>query len=49
MGNLVLERIIILKMSIKEILCENVDWVNLLQDRVWWWFLVNPVMNFKIP
>jgi hypothetical protein len=28
---------------------EDVDWIYLLQDRSWWWTLVNTVMNLQVP
>jgi hypothetical protein len=28
---------------------ENVDWIDLAQERDQWWAVVNTVMNFQIP
>jgi hypothetical protein len=38
-----------IKMDLKEIVLEGVDWINLVQDRDWWLALVNKVMNLWIP
>jgi hypothetical protein len=27
----------------------GMDWINLAQDRGWWWALVNVVMNLQVP
>jgi hypothetical protein len=35
-----------IKMHIREIGYENVDWIHLAQDRVQWWALVSMVMTF---
>jgi hypothetical protein len=37
-----------IKMDLKRIMCEDVDWIRLAQDRVQWWTLVNMVMNVQI-
>jgi hypothetical protein len=29
--------------------CECVDWINLVQDRVHWWASVSTVMNLRVP
>jgi hypothetical protein len=34
-----------IKMDIKEIWCDGVDWIHLAQDTLQWRALVNPVMN----
>jgi hypothetical protein len=36
-------------MDVREIQLEVVDWINLTQDRDWWWALVNTVMNLLVP
>jgi len=35
-------------MDLREILCQDVDWINLAHDRVAWWVLVNTVMNIQV-
>jgi hypothetical protein len=37
------------KMDLKEIGWDGVDWIDLAQDRDQWRALVNTVMNFMIP
>jgi hypothetical protein len=34
-------------MDRREKVFEGVDWINLAQDRDWWWAFVNMVMNFR--
>jgi len=36
-------------MDLKETECVDVDWIGLIQDRLWWKALVNMVMNLWIP
>jgi hypothetical protein len=36
-------------MNLKEIVCKGVDWIQLTQDMVQWWTLVNTVMNLQVP
>jgi hypothetical protein len=36
-------------MDLKEIRCEDIDWIHMAQDRVHWWALVNMVMNLQVP
>jgi hypothetical protein len=38
-----------IKMDLKEIGFEGVDWIHLPQDRGQWWALVNTVMNLQVP
>jgi hypothetical protein len=38
-----------IRVDLKEIAWEGVDWIHLAQDRDRWWALVNTVMNFQIP
>ena len=42
------DRRIILKWFLKEIMCENMDWVHLAQDRDKWRAVVNMVVNFEV-
>jgi len=35
--------------DLKEIRCEGVGWIHVVQDRDKWWALVNTVMNLWIP
>jgi hypothetical protein len=37
------------KMDLKETGCEGMDQIQLAQDRVQWWGLVNTVMNLWVP
>jgi hypothetical protein len=37
------------KMDLREIRCDSMDWVNLGQDRNQWLALVNMVMNLVVP
>jgi hypothetical protein len=39
---------IILKWIFKEIGRENVAWIQLAQDRVQWWTLLNTIMNLRV-
>jgi hypothetical protein len=38
-----------IKMDLREIGWDGVDWVNLAQDRCHWRALVNKVMNLRVP
>jgi ribosome biogenesis protein Nip4 len=38
-----------IRMYLREIGCEVVDWIHLAQDTDQWWALVNTVMNYRIP
>jgi hypothetical protein len=37
-----------IRMDLSEIGWGSVDWIQLAQDRDWWWALVNTVMNLRI-
>jgi hypothetical protein len=37
-----------IKMDLREIGFGDVDWIDLAQDRDWWWALVNTVMNLRV-
>jgi hypothetical protein len=36
-------------MYLREIVCEDVDWIHVAQDRDQWQAFVNMVMNLQIP
>jgi hypothetical protein len=38
-----------IRMDLKEIGMENVDWIHLAHDRDRWRALVNKVMNLRVP
>jgi hypothetical protein len=38
-----------IRMDLREIWCEVVDWMNLSQDRDQWRSLMNTVMNIRVP
>jgi hypothetical protein len=38
-----------IKMDLREIELENVDWIHVAQDRGRWWNLVNMIINFRVP
>jgi hypothetical protein len=37
-----------IKMDLREIVWDSMDWIELTQDRVWWRVLVNAVMNLRV-
>jgi hypothetical protein len=37
-----------IKMDLRDIGLEGVNWIYLAQDRDWWWALVNIVMNLRV-
>jgi hypothetical protein len=38
-----------IRLDLREIWWEGVDWMHLAQDRDLWWALVNRVMNLQVP
>jgi hypothetical protein len=38
-----------IRMDLREIGWDGMDWINLAQDRDWWRALVNTVMNLQVP
>jgi len=38
-----------IRMDLREVCWEGVDWIHLVQDRDWWWALVNVVVNHWVP
>jgi hypothetical protein len=38
-----------IKMDLREIEWDGMDWIKLAQDRDQWWALVNTVMNLRVP
>jgi hypothetical protein len=38
-----------IKIDLREIGIEGVNWILLAQDRVWWWAFVSTVMNLWVP
>jgi hypothetical protein len=38
-----------IKMTLQEVGCEGMNWIELAQDRDRWWALVNAVMKNLVP
>jgi hypothetical protein len=39
----------IVKMDLRVIGWDGVDWIDMAQDRDWWRALVNTVLNLRVP
>jgi hypothetical protein len=37
-----------IKMDLREMGIDGVNWIQLAQNRVWWWAFVNMVMNLLV-
>ena len=38
-----------IKMDLRKVGCEGMDWIDVAQDKDGWRALVNVVMNFRVP
>jgi len=38
-----------MKMDLKQMGCQGVDWIQLPQDKDQWRVLVNTIMNLRVP
>jgi hypothetical protein len=38
-----------IKIDLREMGIDGVNWIQLVQDRVWWWTSVSMVMNLQVP
>jgi hypothetical protein len=38
-----------IKMDLREIVWDGMDWIDMAQERDHWKALVNTVMNFRVP
>ena len=38
-----------IKVDLQEVVCEGLDWIDLVQDWARWPALVNAVMNLRVP
>jgi hypothetical protein len=38
-----------IKMDLRDIGLRDIDWIDLPQDRDWWWAVMNTAMNLRVP
>jgi hypothetical protein len=38
-----------IRMDLREVRWEGMDWIHLAQDRDQWWAVVNTAMNLRVP
>jgi hypothetical protein len=38
-----------IRMDLREVWWDGVDWMHLVQDRNQWWVVVNTVRNLRVP
>ena len=38
-----------IKMNLQELRCEDMELIDVAQDKDRWWAFVNAVMNFRVP
>jgi hypothetical protein len=38
-----------IRLDLRKIWWEDVDWIHVAQDRDWWRAVVNTVMNLRVP
>jgi hypothetical protein len=38
-----------IRMDLREIIIEGVNWMHLAQDKDQWWAVVNTAMNLQVP
>jgi hypothetical protein len=36
-------------MDLQEVGWEAIDWIDVAQDRDWWWTFINAVINPRVP
>jgi len=38
-----------IKMYLQEVWWVGMDWIELAENRAWWWAVMNAVMNLQVP
>jgi hypothetical protein len=38
-----------IEVKVREIGQDSVDWINLAEDRDWWWILMSMALNLWVP